>query len=89
MNYETFISSPEFQKLHPVKQQIISEVLRNHTNASPEAILPKVLSLDKELAKRNLRFTKDETSMLINAMKMNMTPAEQQKIDMLMNMFMR
>ena len=87
MNYETLITTPEFQKLHPVKQQIIKEFAQNNKNSSPEAMLPKMMSINNELSKRNLNFTKAETSMLISILKEGMTPAEQQKVDMLMGFF--
>lgn len=89
MNYEEFSSTKEFQNLHPVKQQIIKEVLQNSNLTSPEALLPKFMTINKELSKRNLNFTKDETSLLITVMKANMSPAEQAKVDMVLNMFYR
>lgn len=89
MNYEAFTSTPEFNNLHPVKQQIIREVMQTNTHTSPEVMLPRLLSIDKELSKRNLSFTKEETTLLINIIKANMTPAEQQKVDMLMGLFNR
>lgn len=87
MNYEEFSSTKEFQNLHPVKQQIIKEVLQNNTLTSPEALLPKFMMINKELSKRSLNFTKEETNLLITVMKANMPPAEQAKVDMVLNMF--
>lgn len=89
MNYQAFTSTPEFNRLHPVKQQIIREIMHANMPSSPEVMLPKIMSINKELSKRNLSFTKEETTILINVMKSNMTPAEQQKVDMLMGMFFR
>ena len=79
MNEQDLFSTPEFNRLHPVKQQIIREVVKNNQHTSPEAMLPKILSINKELTKRNLNFTKEESNLLINIMKENMTPAERQK----------
>lgn len=84
MNYEELLTTPEFQNLHPIKQQIIKEVATNSQNASIESMLPKIMSINKELSKRNLNFTKAETSLLISALKEGMSPSEQQKVDMLM-----
>lgn len=87
MNYEHLLNTPEFQKLNPLKQQIIKEVANNSKNASIESMLPKIMSINKELSKRNLNFTKSETALLISILKEGMTPAEQQKVDMLMGFF--
>lgn len=87
MSYEELLTTPEFQKLHPVKQQIIKEVAENSKKTSIEAMLPKIMSVNKELTRRNLNFTKSETTLLISVLKEGMSPAEQQKVDMLMGFF--
>ena len=87
MSYEELIHTPEFKKLNPLKQQIIKEVAGNSQNASIESMLPKIISINQELSKRNLNFTKSETALLINVLKEGMSPAEQKKIDMLMGFF--
>lgn len=87
MNYETLLTTPEFQQLNPLKQQIIKELAGNSQNASIESMLPKIMSINKELSKRNLNFTKSETTLLIGVLKEGMSPAEQKKIDMLMGFF--
>lgn len=89
MTFEEFSTTKEFQNLHPVKQQILQEFTKSHTTLSMEALLPKLMHINKELSKRNLSFTKEETVLLINIMKENMTPQESQKVDMITNMFFR
>lgn len=89
MNAQTFLSSEEFQKLHPVKQAVIKELLKNGQFASPEALLPKFMSLNQELGKRNLNFTKEETTLLIDLLKESMSPQDRQKVDLLLGMFYR
>lgn len=87
MSYEELINTPEFQNLNPLKQQIIKEVAGNSQNASIESMLPKIMAINKELSKRNLNFTKEETALLISVLKEGMSPAEQKKVDMLMGFF--
>lgn len=87
MTYQELSSTPEFQRLHPVKQQIIKEILQNGRFSSPEALLPKFMSINQELSKRNLNFSKDESSLLINVIKETMSSEDQKRIDMLMGMF--
>lgn len=87
MNQEDLLSSNEFQRLHPIKQEIIKEFLKNKNLKTPDSILPKMMMINKELSKRNLSFTKDETNLLINLMKMNMSPNEKKQVDMIIEMF--
>ncbi|MCM1159419.1 MAG: hypothetical protein NC300_11975 [Bacteroidales bacterium] len=87
MNYQDLTSTPEFRRLHPVKQQIIRELMQSNPNMSPEFLMPKMMMLNKELSKRNLSFSREETTLLINIMKEYMSPNERQKVDMLLGLF--
>lgn len=89
MTYQELSSTPEFQNLHPVKQQILKEMIQNGRLTTPEALLPKFMSINQELAKRNLSFTKEETTLLIQMIKDTMSPQDQQRVDMLLNLFYR
>ncbi len=84
MNHDALFLTPEFQKLNPLKQQIIKEVANSSQNATIESMLPKIMSINKELSRRNLNFTKEETSLLISILKEGMSKEEQAKVDMLM-----
>lgn len=87
MNFQKYISTPEFNQLHPIKQQIIKELANNSNHMSPETMLPQLMTINNELKKRNLSFTKQETTLLINMMKSDMSPEEQKKIDILLGLF--
>lgn len=89
MNQKDFFSTPEFQKLHPVKKQIIQELVSDRESMSPETTLSKVMTINKELSKRNLNFSKEESSLLIQILKQSMSPSDQQKVDLLMGLFHR
>ena len=89
MNQKDFFSTPEFQKLHPVKKQIIQELVSNQETMSPETMLSKVMTINKELSKRYLNFFKEESSLLIQILKQSMSPSDQQKVDLLMGLFHR
>lgn len=89
MTQSSLFDTPEFQKLHPVKKQIIQELASTNQNMSPELMLTKVMAINKELSKRSLNFTKEESTLLILIMKQNMSPSDQQKVDLLMGLLNR
>ena len=64
MEFNEFASTKEFQNLHPLKQHIIKELVQSSQKAPLEMMLPKVMSINKELGKRNLGFTKEESRLL-------------------------
>ena len=87
MNFQHFSQTKEFQQLHPVKKQIIQQLANRGSISSPEFMLPQLMNINRELKKRNLSFTKEETALLINLMKSDMTPEEQKKVDVLLGLF--
>jgi hypothetical protein len=89
MDFSDFISTKEFQNLHPLKQQLIIELVQSSKNTPLEKMLPKIMSINQGLNKRNMSFTKEESQLLINILKENMTPDQRQKVDMLMNLLPR
>jgi hypothetical protein len=89
MDFSDFTSTKEFQNLHPLKQQLIIELVQSSKNTPLEKMLPKIMSINQGLNKRNMSFTKEESQLLINILKENMTPDQRQKVDMLMNLLPR
>lgn len=86
MDFQTLSNTKEFQNLHPLKQQIIKEIANNSTKTSPELMLTKMMSINQELKKRNLSFSKAESKLLIQIMKSDMSADDQKKIDLLMGL---
>ena len=87
MDFQNFTNTNEFKQLHPIKQKIIQELANNGSSSSPETMLPQLMSINRELKKRNLSFTKEETAILIQVMKSDMSPSEQKKVDVLLGLF--
>ena len=87
MNFQNFINTPEFKNLHPIKQKIIVELSNSGMTSSPEAMLPQLMTMNRELRKGNLSFSKEETTLLIKVMKSDMSPEEQKKVDVLLGLF--
>lgn len=83
MEFNDFIITEEYQKLHPLKKQIIEELYKSSQNTTLEMLLPKVLHINKELKKRNLSFTKEESQMLIQILTQNMSESDRNKVNML------
>lgn len=86
MQQQDFFSTPEFMRLHPLKQQIMKELAAGSRNASVESMIPKIMSINKELNRRNLNFTKSESRLMIKILTQDMSPADKQKIDMILSM---
>ncbi|MDO5156834.1 MAG: hypothetical protein Q4D51_12810 [Eubacteriales bacterium] len=84
MEFKDLTNTKEFQNLHPLKKQIIEELYNSSKNTPMELLLPKVMHTNKELGKRNLGFTKEESQLLIGILKENMSDDERKKVDLIM-----
>lgn len=88
MDLQTLFTTKEFNRLHPVKQEILRKLAVSNAHLTPEQLLPQILSINTELSKRNLSFTPEESRLLIRIMEESMSPDERRKVEMLMNMFL-
>ena len=75
--------NPKFLALSPLKQKIILEIQQQSISKSIEQMLPQLMMINKELNRRNMSFTKQETELLISAMEETMTPEERKKFEMI------
>lgn len=83
MNPETLKSLPEYQKLSPAKQALISEIVKDAGNASGDAMLPLLLKAQSRMKAQNIQFTPEETTFLMTTLMSDLSPAEKAKFDML------
>ena len=75
--------NPKFLALSPLKQKIILEIQQQSMSKSIEQMLPQIMMINKELNRRNMSFTKQESELLISAMEEAMTPEERKKFEMI------
>ncbi len=83
MNPETLKTLPEYQKLSPAKQGLISEIVKDAGNTSGDAMLPLLLKAQSRMKSQNIQFTPEESSFLMTTLMSNLSPAEKNKFEML------
>lgn len=83
MNQETLQSLPEYQKLSPVKQAFISEIVQDASRVSGDAMLPLLLKAQSRMKAQNIQFTQEESTFLMTTLMSDLSPAEKAKFDML------
>ena len=88
MNPETLKSLPEYQKLSPAKQALISEIVTDASKTSGDAMLPLLLKAQSRMKSQNIQFTPEESSLLMTTLMSDLSPAEKAKFEMLKK-FMR
>ena len=83
MNPETLKTLPEYQKLSPAKQALISEIVKDASNASGDAMLPLLLKAQSRMKAQNIQFTQEESAFLMATLMSDLSPAEKAKFDLL------
>ena len=83
MNPETLKTLPEYQKLSPAKQALISEIVKDAGNTSGDAMLPLLLKAQSRMKAQNIQFTPEESTFLMSTLMSGLSPAEKAKFELL------
>ncbi len=78
-----FLHNQRLSGIDPVKLKIIMEIREKSKNKSIEELLPEIMKINQELNRRNMNFSKDETSVLMDVIEESLSPAERQRFNML------
>ena len=71
------------KQIDPIKLKIINEIKEKSKGRSMEELLPEIMKIHKEMNRRNMSFTKEETEILMNNIESTLSPQDKQKFNML------
>lgn len=74
--------------MNDVKKKLIDEFINMSQGRNSDEILPLILAVSQKAKQLGVSFSKDETIMFANQLKQNATPAQQNQIDMILQMMM-
>ena len=74
------------QGLDPRKAALINNFSNIARGKSSEEILPLLLAVSNKAKKEGISFTQDETNAIINILRNDMSPEQQGKLDLFMQM---
>lgn len=78
---EEWMNHPAMKNLDPVKLELIRTAARQTEGKSGKALAPVMLSLIVSANKRGIRFTTEETDLILAIMKEGKTDSEKKQID--------
>lgn len=81
-----FFSEDDLRKIDKNKLEIISRMLNDMQNKSGEERIQSLFSFSMEMRAKGLQFTKEESEILIEILKSNMSEREKAKMDMIAEM---
>ena len=78
---EEWMNHPAMKNLDPIKLELIRTAARQTEGKSGKALAPVMLSLIVSANKRGIRFTAEETDLILAIMKEGKTDSEKKQID--------
>jgi hypothetical protein len=81
-----FENDARLKNMNPLKVRIIKELTAGSNNKSIEQLLPDIMQINRELQKRNLSFTREETDVIMDILMEQVSPADRRKFTMIRSM---
>lgn len=85
MNQSIFDEYDIFKTMHPAKIQIMKELAENMKGKQMKDAAPLLMAATSQLKAKNLSFTPEESSILLEILTKDMSPQEKAKVEMMKN----
>lgn len=86
MDFNMFQNNPAFANLTPEKIAFLQNFATMNKPTDMRSMLPFLMSTLNTAKKDNIQFSDTETEMLIQVLKMNLSPEESERVDKMMTM---
>lgn len=73
----------QLRNISPAKLRIILDLMEASKGKGTDAILPLFMQANQKMQQQGLQFTQEESKLILDMLKEDMTPAEIQKIEMM------
>jgi len=81
-----WLNHPAMKNIHPVKKQILQDLMKNSNNLTFDKMLPLLVSTNAKLKAQGLSFTKQETDLITELLTSNLTPNDIAKFEAIKKM---
>lgn len=85
MSQSMFDKYDIFKTMHPIKIQIMKELLENMQGKNMKDAAPLLMKAMSQLKSHNMSFTPEETRILLEILTKDMSPQEKAKVEMMKN----
>ncbi len=85
MSQSIFEQYEIFKTMHPVKIQVMKELVESMQGKNMKDAAPFLMSATSKLKSHNLSFTPEETTVLLEILTKDMSPQEKAKVEMMKN----
>lgn len=85
MSQSIFEQHEIFKTMHPVKIQVMKELVESMEGKSMKEAAPLLMNATAKLKSNNMSFTPQETTILLEILTKDMSPQEKAKVEMMKN----
>ena len=86
MTPEEFLANPLIKNVSPIKKEILVELVNKVEGLKPNEAIQHLVPTMNKIRAMGITFSNEETSLLIEVITSNATPAEKQRYDMMIKM---
>ena len=86
MNNMDWINNSNLQKINPQKLLLLNQLLGQANFKSKEELIPFFIAASSKASDMGMTYTEDETNLIINVLKENMSEEEKTKIETIRNL---
>ena len=81
----SFLDHPALKGMHNKKRDIMIQLAKDMEGKSMKQAAPYLMKANQQLRNQKLSFTKEETAIIMELLTKDMSPAEKQKVDIMVN----
>ena len=87
MNPADLLNNPQLQNISPEKLALLMNLAQNNSpKETPQEMAESLKNASETAQKQGINFSSNEREMIVEVLKQNMSPQEQKKVDLLMQM---
>lgn len=81
MNENDWLNNPAFESINPQKLLLLNQLLGQANVKSKEELIPFFIAASSKASSMGMAFTDEETDLIINTLKENMSEADRNRVD--------
>ena len=82
----SFFDNKHFGNIDPEKLALLFEITKNNSPKNSSEVVPFLLNASKKANEKGIKFTPEETDIIIEVLKQSLSEAEQKKVDLIRNL---
>ena len=87
MDPTLLLKNPALTNISPDKLQFLLDFAQNNQSKNPKEMIPIFMAASKAAQSNGIQFDSQETSLILEIMKQNMSEEEKKKADLIINIF--